>query len=268
MLEKKYTAKKRFGQNFLIDDSIIERIISCIQPQSNETLVEIGPGLAALTQELLPKVNKLHVIEIDHDVIPILKNKCQRFNNIIVHQADALTFNFSELIEASQKLRIIGNLPYNISTPLLFHLLQYADQIHNMHFMLQLEVVDRICAVPGNKDYGRLSVMMQYYCQVEKLITVPPTAFSPPPKVDSAIIRLVPWIKKPVLADDVNLLEKLVAQAFHMRRKTLRNNLKNLLTEEEFKHLSIDPNLRAEMLTVEQFVKISNFLFQQKPKQA
>lgn len=253
-----HQAKKRFGQNFLVDEDIIEKIILCINPKKEEALIEIGPGLAALTRHLLPKVKQLDVIEIDRDVIPELEKKCKGLGNLIIHQADALQFDFSKLIEEDKKLRIVGNLPYNISTPLLFHLINYAKNIADMHFMLQQEVVERICSAPDSKDYGRLSVMIQYYCQTEKLLIVPPEAFHPRPKIYSAIVRLKPWQEKPCVAKNIELFEKVVAQAFSMRRKTLRNTLKGLITEAELIQLNIDPQARAETISVQQFVAMAN----------
>lgn len=253
-------ARKRFGQNFLQDQNIIQNIVQSITPKKEDHIIEIGPGLGALTQSLLPLIKHLDAIEIDRDLIPKLENLCKDADNLTIHEADALEFDFSSLKKDDSKLKIIGNLPYNISTPLLFHLIQYADVIENMHFMLQKEVVDRICAPVGIKAYGRLSVMLQYYCKVEKLFVVPPQAFKPQPKVDSAIIRLTPHEQKPFVANDVNVLEKVVKQAFSQRRKTLRNTLKELFNEDELKQLDINPQLRAEQLSVEDFVKLSNFL--------
>lgn len=251
-----HEAKKRFGQNFLTDDQIIDRIIASIRPQKTDELVEIGPGLGALTQHLLQDVATLNIIEIDHDLIPVLQKKFKH-DHLVIHEADALKFDYSTLAKSEKKLRVVGNLPYNISTPLLFHLIHYAIYIEDMHFMLQQEVVDRICANPGNKDYGRLSVMIQYYCQTERLFTVPPEAFHPKPKVYSAIVRLKPWVKKPHEVSNIKLFEEIVAKAFSQRRKTLRNTLKNVVTPEQWQTLNIDPQLRAEMLSVEDFVRIS-----------
>lgn len=255
---QKYRTKKRFGQHFLNDSSVIEKLIYEIIPKRSEKFVEIGPGLGALTFPLLNKLDKLDVVEIDRDVIARLNQK--NLANLSIHGVDALKFEFSGLLtDSKEKLRVVGNLPYNISTPLIFHLLNSKHSILDMHFMLQNEVVQRITASPSNKSYGRLSVMVQYHCQTEYLFFVGPESFDPPPKVDSAILRLIPWKNPPYKASDETHLEKLVAQAFSMRRKTLRNNLKKIINSEHINELGIDPNLRAENLTVSDFVTLSNF---------
>ncbi len=217
--------------------------------------------MGALTLPLLKKTGDLTVVELDRDVIPLLKEACKNLGILHVHQADALTFDFRSLVQeqGSQRLRLVGNLPYNISTPLLFHLFTQLDCIQDMHFMLQKEVVDRMSAVPGNKVYGRLSVMVQYFCKTETLLDVPPEAFNPPPKVMSAVVRLVPHRIKPFIAQDEALLEKYVRIAFNHRRKTIQNNLKGLISSNELIALGIDPNARAENLSVEDFVKLVNF---------
>ena len=251
----KYRTKKRFGQHFLRDPSVIQKISDEIHPAKTDRIVEIGPGLGALTFPLLDYVDALHVVEIDRDVIQRLERK--QNPKLIIHGVDALKMNFAEIADG-KNLRVVGNLPYNISTPLIFHLLDSASLIQDMHFMLQNEVVQRITAKPGSKSYGRLSVMVQYHCQTEYLFFVGPESFDPPPKVDSAILRLVPWKQRPYEAVDDSQLAALVAQSFSMRRKTLRNNLKNTLSSDEILKLGIDPGLRAEMLGVEQFVALSN----------
>jgi len=256
----KHHPRKRFGQNFLHDPLVIEHIISVIAPSSEQHLVEIGPGLAALTRPLLQITGNLDVIEIDRDLIAKLKNAFQDAGTLNIHEADALKFDFSSLIQDTEKLRIVGNLPYNISTPLLFHLLEYSHIIEDMHFMLQKEVVQRLAATPGNHSYGRLSVIMQYYCQVSDLFEVPPSAFSPAPKVDSAIVRLRPYPELPVKADDIKQLQLVVRTAFNQRRKTLRKALQQLISASDLEGLEIDPTLRAEKLSVKDYVKISNFL--------
>jgi len=252
---QKYRTKKRFGQHFLHDHLVINHIINEIRPSSSDCMVEIGPGLGALTYPLLEQLDQLHVIEIDRDVITRLK---QRDNpKLIIHSEDALKFNFNQLIQ-TQALRVVGNLPYNISTPIIFHLLKSANNIQDMHFMLQNEVVQRITAQPGSKSYGRLSVMVQYYCQTEYLFFVGPEAFKPPPKVDSAIVRLTPWKDFPFKANNEKQFSSIVAKAFSMRRKTLRNNLKKIITAEQIESLGIDPGLRAETLAVSDFVQLAN----------
>ena len=251
-----HTPRKRFGQNFLIDASIIAQIIAEIAPRHPDRLIEIGPGLGALTRPLLQILNHLHAIEIDRDIVERLR---QEFNpeQLTIHAADALKFDFSTL---GDQLRIIGNLPYNISTPLLFHLSQFSEQILDMHFMLQKEVVDRMVAVPSTPDYSRLSVMLQYRFDMEQVFNVPANAFRPMPKVESAIVRMNPRSRSQLTALDDALFAKVVSTAFSQRRKTLRNTLKHYLTQQEFGTLDIDPGLRAENLAVERFIAIANFL--------
>ena len=254
-MQLKHTPRKRFGQNFLHDQNVIASIIRLIAPVADDQFIEIGPGQGALTLPLLEHVNRLDVVEIDRDLVAWWKTKA--IANLYLHESDALKTDFCNLRADQQKpARLVGNLPYNISTPLLFHLLEFRDCITDMHFMLQKEVVDRITALPGNKTYGRLSVMMQYYCQAEKLLTVRPGSFNPPPKVDSAIVRLVPCQHTQF---DVNekTLALVVSQAFSQRRKTLRNALKSLLDSEQIAQLEIDPGCRAETLPLEAFVKLA-----------
>lgn len=255
-----FSPRKRFGQHFLRDDNIIQAIINALHPKSDEQIVEIGPGLGALTFKLLPLVHKLIVVEFDRDLIPELKAKSKAFGELIIHQADALEFDFSQLAHEPNSLRLIGNLPYNISTPLIFHLLENTQIIKDMLFMLQKEVADRIVAQVGDKAYGRLSVMVQYFCRAENLFPVPPSAFYPIPKVDSAVIRLIPHAKIPYLAKNFTLFADVVRLAFNQRRKTLRNSLHTLINPEQLLHIGIEPTLRAENLSVEDFVKISNAL--------
>ncbi|TAK65068.1 16S rRNA (adenine(1518)-N(6)/adenine(1519)-N(6))-dimethyltransferase RsmA [Methylobacter sp.] len=255
-----HTPRKRFGQNFLHDHNIIYNIISSIQAKPDQHWVEIGPGQGALTEPLLAQGVRLDVVELDRDLVALLKVKFKQYPNLQIHSADALRFDFSVLAEENKKLRVIGNLPYNISTPLMFHLLDNAYCIEDMHFMLQKEVVDRICAAPGSKKYGRLSVMMQYYCATELLFDVPPESFDPAPQVMSAIVRLVPHRQPPVAVNDVAKLNRVVTQAFSQRRKTLRNSLKKLIPEEEIVALGIDPTLRAESISLAEFALLSNLL--------
>jgi 16S rRNA (adenine1518-N6/adenine1519-N6)-dimethyltransferase len=258
-----HTPRKRFGQNFLHDHNIIYNILSSLQAKPDEHWVEIGPGMGALTEPLLNLELRLDVVELDRDLVSLLKDKFKQHANLEIFSADALRFDFSALVKNNEKLRIIGNLPYNISTPLMFHLLDNAQCIDDMHFMLQKEVVDRICAEPGSKKYGRLSVMMQYYCATELLFDVPPESFDPAPKVMSAIVRLVPHQQPPVEVNDITMLNRVVVQAFSQRRKTLRNSLKKLIEEDAIIALNIDPTLRAEALSLADFAKLSNLLIQE-----
>jgi len=260
-----HRARKRFGQNFLEDHNIIRRIVKAIAPKPDNNLVEIGPGKGAITEQLISSCPDLNVVELDRDLIPILLSKfIADYPDFKIHQTDALKFDFASLLEQKDSpLRIVGNLPYNISTPLIFHLLTYNTQIKDMHFMLQKEVVLRLAAKAGEKNYGRLSVMVQYYCAVENLFLVPPESFDPQPKVDSAIVRLVPHAVLPHPAKDIKTLEKLVNTAFQQRRKTLRNSLKQLMPAEDIEALGIDTGVRAERLTLADFVAISDKLFEQ-----
>jgi 16S rRNA (adenine1518-N6/adenine1519-N6)-dimethyltransferase len=255
-----HKARKRFGQNFLEDDNVIQNIISAISPQEGQKMVEIGPGLGALTRYLLPAVKRLDVIELDRDLAARLPKTLAGLGELHLHQADALNFDFAELVEDEQKLRVVGNLPYNISTPLIFHLLSHSHIISDMAFMLQKEVVDRLGAEPDTADYGRLSVMVQYRCQVDWLLGVPPEAFNPAPKVQSAVVKLTPWQKSPYNCDNEALLQRVVSTAFNQRRKTLRNCLKGLAEELDFEAVGISPSLRAEVLSVQQFVQLTNQL--------
>ena len=253
-----HTPRKRFGQNFLHDHTIIDNILSSIQAKPDEHWVEIGPGQGALTEPLLKQGLRLDVVELDRDLVMLLREKYRQYNKLQIYSDDALTFDFSALAKANEKLRIIGNLPYNISTPLMFHLLDNAHCIEDMHFMLQKEVVDRICATPGSKKYGRLSVMMQYYCATEWLFDVPPESFDPVPKVMSAMVRLAPHQQPPVEVNDMVKFNKVVTQAFSQRRKTLRNSLKKFIDADAIIALNIDPALRAEALSLNEFAKLSN----------
>lgn len=252
-----HKARKRFGQNFLQDHNIIYSILSSIQASLGEHWVEIGPGLGALTTPLLQEKVLLDVVELDRDLVAVLENKFSDYDNFTIHSADALNFDFAALAKNNNKLRIIGNLPYNISTPLLFHLLKSAYCIDDMHFMLQKEVVDRICAGPGSKKYGRLSVMIQYYCEAELVFDVPPESFDPIPKVMSSIVRLMPYKTPQVEIDDIKKLNKVVTTAFSQRRKTLSNSLKKLISVDQISALGIDASLRAESISLEEFAKLS-----------
>lgn len=250
--------RKRFGQNFLRDHTVIDRIVRAISPLPGEHLVEIGPGLGALTAPLLRTLGTIDVVELDRDLIPHLQDQLAPLGTLRVHNADALRFDFRQLVTGDEKLRIAGNLPYNISTPLIFHLIEQADAIRDMHFMLQKEVVDRLAAAPDTGDYGRLSVMVQYYCRVERLFTVPPGAFHPVPKVDSAVVRLTPYAELPVRVADEQVFARVVAQAFSQRRKTLRNTLKGLVTADTMLSIHIDPGRRAETLSLQEFAALAN----------
>jgi len=250
-----HQTRKRFGQNFLSDNHYIQRIVESIAPQSSDRLVEIGPGLGAITEHLVDKVAELHVVELDRDLIPRLEQKFSQNTNLTIHQSDALKFDFRQLAN-DKPIRVVGNLPYNISTPLIFHLLNQRESIKDMYFMLQKEVVERICAQPGTGSYGRLSVMTQYYCRADLLFLVPPGAFQPPPKVESAIVRLQPYSLLPYPVRDEQLLGQIVTAAFGQRRKTLRNSLKNYIDEAGLEQLNIKPTERAEQLSLSQFVDI------------
>jgi 16S rRNA (adenine1518-N6/adenine1519-N6)-dimethyltransferase len=258
--ESQHKARKRFGQNFLIDHGIIREIVRSIHPQKSDLVVEIGPGKGAITQLLADACDNLSVIELDRDLVPWLKVKFEKHPNFQLFQADALQFDFTQLLRDEKPLRIVGNLPYNISTPLIFHLLSYADKVQDMHFMLQKEVVKRMAAQAGDSAYGRLGIMVQYYCAVEDLFDVPPTSFDPAPKVDSAIVRLVPHKTLPYVANHVKTLETLVNVAFQQRRKTLRNSLKQLLTAEQLETLPVDLQLRPEDISLAEYVAVSNLL--------
>lgn len=254
-----HQARKRFGQNFLDDGAVIERIVRAIGPRADDAVLEIGPGLGALTEELLTVVPSLQVLELDRDLIPILRTKFFNYPELQIHQGDALQFDFRSIYQG-QPLRVVGNLPYNISTPLIFRLLEQADVIADMHFMLQKEVVDRLAAEPGNKHWGRLSIMTQYRCQVQPLFKVGPGAFKPQPKVDSAIVRLIPHRVLPHPAKDEKLLSTVVRTAFNARRKTLRKGLETLLNDEQWKHIDIDNRLRPEQLSLADFVYLADSL--------
>ena len=249
-------AKKELGQHFLSDSSVIANIIDAIRPQLTDKMVEIGPGRGALTHLLRHKLTRLHVIELDLDLIPHL----QTIPNLDVHVADALRFDFASLTPCGAPLRVVGNLPYNISTPILFHLLRFSTDIIDLHLMLQKEVVARMVAPPNNKIYGRLSVMLQYRLQLEFLFDVPASAFRPAPQVQSALVRCIPYALLPHAAVDEALFERLVKTAFLQRRKVLRNSLKAWVSEDDFAASAIDGGARAENLTVADFVRLANHL--------
>jgi 16S rRNA (adenine1518-N6/adenine1519-N6)-dimethyltransferase len=252
----KHIAKKKFGQNFLKDTSIINAIIQSINPVPDDLLIEIGPGLGALTKPLLEKTNHLLAIEVDRDIVAWMENEYSK-KNITVFNEDILNFNFDQF---DQKVRIVGNLPYNISTPILFKCIDNITNIKDLHFMLQKEVVDRMIAVPSSSEYGRLSVMLQYYFVMEHLMHVPKESFDPEPKVESSFVRLIPYKHYPFVANNIEQFGRIVKEAFSQRRKTIRNTLKSFISENDFQKIDINPQLRAENLAVSDFVKISNYL--------
>lgn len=256
MVTRRHVPRKRFGQHFLVDPAIVERIVAAIDPQRSDHLVEIGPGLGALTAPLLARLDHLHVIELDRDLSARLHERYPA-DRLTVHQADALRFDFAAL---PAPLRMAGNLPYNISTPLLFHAAGAANRCKDLHFMLQREVVDRMVARPSESEYGRLSVMLQYRFRIERLFEVPPQSFRPAPKVDSAMVRLVPRPPEELDALSEAGFARIVARAFSMRRKTLRNTLAGLISAGELAQLGIDPGWRAQDLPVAAFVTIANRL--------
>ncbi|RFA31272.1 16S rRNA (adenine(1518)-N(6)/adenine(1519)-N(6))-dimethyltransferase [Alkalilimnicola ehrlichii] len=257
----KHRARKRFGQNFLNNPGIINRMVETIAPRAEDNIVEIGPGLGALTRPLLERCGRLQAVELDRDLPAKLRAHCAGAGELLIHEGDALTFSFSKLRAGDQRLRVVGNLPYNISTPLIFHLLEDIDAIEDMHFTLQKEVVDRLAAAPHTKAYGRLSVIVQYYCQVDSLFTIPPGAFRPVPKVDSAFVRLKPrrGIERMQVSDEA-LFARVVTQAFSQRRKTLRNTLKGLASESQLKASAIDPGARAEQIDLAGFIRLADAL--------
>jgi len=257
-----HQARKRFGQNFLHDPGVIEQIIRAINPKPDDAIVEIGPGLGALTEEILAVNPRLQVVELDRDLIPVLRTKFFNYPDFRIHEADALTFDFSQLM-VDRPLRIIGNLPYNISTPLIFHLLGQAGVIRDMHFMLQKEVVQRMAAVPGDNNYGRLGIMTQYFCKVQPLFEVGPGAFRPAPKVDSAIVRLVPHETLPNPARDLKTLQAVVRTAFNARRKTLRKALGGMVSVAQLQNLGINDGLRPENLALADYVAIADRLVEE-----
>ncbi len=256
---KEHKARKRFGQNFLQDTRIINDIVNAVRPQPGDVVIEIGPGLAAITGPLAKRLDKLHVIEIDRDIVGRLKT-LPFADKLVIHEGDVLQFDFNSV---AGKKKIVGNLPYNISTPLLFRLSEVADDVADMHFMLQKEVVERMTARPKTNDYGRLSVMLQYFFEMETLIDVPPESFDPAPKVDSAVVRMIPVKHRIGEAQDFGHFARLVKQAFAQRRKTIRNNLKGMAADEDLQAVGINPQDRAEHIAPELYVKLSNYLVKQ-----
>lgn len=256
-MNTQHKARKRFGQNFLIDQQVIGQIVAAINPSSDDNLIEIGPGMAAITEHLVKLCPSMTLVELDRDLIEFLKRKLIDYPSISIINGDALKTNFGEFYQG-EKLRLVGNLPYNISTPLLFHLLDTKEYIRDMHFMLQREVVDRLSASPGEKSYGRLSVMIQYHCRVMPLIPVPPSSFNPAPKVQSAVVRLTPYDEPPHKAENPELLSKIVSLCFQQRRKTLKNCLNSYAQYILSDTNTVDLTKRPEQLSVAEFVDLSN----------
>lgn len=250
----KHVPRKRFGQNFLVDESVVADIVAAINPARSEHVVEVGPGLGALTTPLLKRLDRLHVVEIDRDLIARLRERYAQ-DNLVIHEGDVLRFDFAAL---GNDLRIAGNLPYNISTPLLFRFAEFAGNIRDIHVMLQREVVERMVAAPGDSEFSRLSVMLQYRFAMEKLFDVPAAAFDPAPKVESAVVRLMPLSPLPHPARDESVFSSVVARAFGQRRKTLRNTLKGVVAADELARLGINPGARAQELSVADFVRIAD----------
>lgn len=254
----KHIARKRFGQNFLTDKFVLDAIIEAINPEPGQAMVEIGPGLAAMTALILKRLPHMHVVELDRDLVVRLEKAFPR-EKLTIHSGDALKFDFGQIpVPEGQKLRVVGNLPYNISSPLLFHLAEFAHLIEDQHFMLQKEVVERMVAEPGSKVYGRLSVMLQWRYDMSLLFIVPPAAFDPPPKVDSAIVRMIPTRRK--LACDGATLEAVVTKVFSQRRKVIRNCVAGMFTEAQLVEAGIDPQTRPETVSLEQYVALANLL--------
>jgi 16S rRNA (adenine1518-N6/adenine1519-N6)-dimethyltransferase len=251
-------ARKRFGQHFLHDPQVIARIIAALEPRAGQSVVEIGPGRGALTRALLPVLQSMDAVEVDRDLIPVLQTAMAGLGELRLHRADALKFDFCGLVTDGGKLRVVGNLPYNISTPLLFRLLDQAACIADMHFMVQREVARRLAAGPGGKDYGRLGIMVQYRCEVARLFDVGAGAFSPPPEVTSTFIQLRPRPVPAVRVNDEGRFKQVVNQAFSQRRKTLRNALKGFVTQAQISAAGLDPAARPETLSLEAFARLSN----------
>lgn len=262
-----HVARKRFGQNFLVDDAVIHGIVNAVDPRPGDVVVEIGPGLGAITQPLLERLERMHVVELDRDLVARLQRRYGE--RLQVHAGDALDFDFGTLKEAGKPLRIVGNLPYNISSPLLFHLVDYADDVRDQHFMLQKEVVERMVAEPGSKAFGRLSIMLQVRYHMEHVLDVPPGSFNPPPKVDSAVVRMIPWprhddgrLRSPYADCDMTVLGDLVTAAFSQRRKVLRNTLSMLRDHVDFDAIGFDLGRRAEEVPVAEYVELASRLGQ------
>ncbi len=257
--------KKNLGQHFLVDQDIISKIVLAVKPAADDFLVEIGPGQGAITFPLLKKHGSLTVIEFDRDLITPLMESAEGVGDLTIIHKDVLKVDFTKLAMDRPPIRLVGNLPYNISTPILFHVLEHAPAVRDMHFMLQKEVIDRMAAEPGSKVYGRLTVMLQARCEVTPLFMVPPHAFRPPPKVDSAVVRLVPLASDKIQIKDTVLFENLVRDAFGQRRKTIRNAMQAICTGEDIEAVGLRPDARAEQLPVSDFIKLANFLASKPP---
>jgi len=257
--------KKNLGQHFLTDQDIINKIVLAVKPAAGDFLVEIGPGQGAITFPLLKKQGSLTVIEFDRDLITPLMESAEGMGDLTIIHKDVLKVDFTKLAADRPAIRLVGNLPYNISTPILFHVLEHAPVVRDMHFMLQKEVIDRMAAEPGSKVYGRLTVMLQARCEVTPLFMVPPHAFRPPPKVDSAVVRLVPLAVDKIRIADATLFENLVRDAFGQRRKTIRNAMQALATSDDIESVGLRPDARAEQLPVRDFIKLANFLASKSP---
>lgn len=252
--------RKRFGQHFLRDQAIIQRIVAALAPRPRDHLIEIGPGQGAITLPVLKLTKYLEAVELDRDLIPQIQERCSHVGEVQIYSADVLDFDFASIKKDDRLLRIFGNLPYNISTPLIFHLINFSSIISDMLFMVQKEVAERMAAETDTEHFGRLSVMVQYHWQVELLFNVPAGAFHPPPQVESSIVRLTPYRELPAQAKNYSVFENIVKHAFGQRRKTLRNSLKNIVSDEIWENIPIRSDLRAENLSVQDFVMISNSL--------
>ncbi|MET0661354.1 MAG: 16S rRNA (adenine(1518)-N(6)/adenine(1519)-N(6))-dimethyltransferase RsmA [Steroidobacteraceae bacterium] len=261
----RHIPRKRFGQHFLHAPTVIERIVNSIDPRPGEALVEIGPGFGAITLPLLARVREMHAVEIDRDAIRELTAKTQGLGTLHIHEADVLDFHFAQLRTTPQQLRLVGNLPYNISTPLLFRLMEQREHFLDMHFMLQKEVVERMAAQANDDAYGRLSVMLAPWLEVKPLFDIGPGAFRPPPQVTSSFVRLRPYASAPFTIENHGAYRQVVAAAFSQRRKTLRNALKAVLGEELIRAAGIDPGARAETVSPARFAALAN-LWQREKK--
>ncbi len=252
--------RKRFGQHFLCDQAVIDQIVAAINPKPSEQIVEIGPGLGALTLPVLAKAQRMDAIEIDRDAIAALSVSALSVGELNIHESDILKFELSSIRRDDQLLRLIGNLPYNISTPLIFKLIEQRQHFLDMHFMLQKEVVDRMAASPDTADYGRLTVMLAPWLKIEPLFDIGPQAFRPPPKVMSTVVRLTPHTHPPFIIKDHETYARIVAAAFSQRRKTLRNALRTIMTAEQIESAGVDPGLRAEVLPPQSFAALAEQL--------